>query len=117
MGTSTALTIIAVCMLLILLILAVTTGVVVRTFLRLERVLARVEQDLSPALFELKTAVHQVQHLIKLGGRQVERVDASLRYVDRELRETVDTLVLPVREIGLWYRALRVGLRYFFRRR
>ncbi|MCY0871819.1 MAG: hypothetical protein OWQ56_03765 [Acidithiobacillus caldus] len=47
MGTSTALTIIAVCMLLILLILAVTAGVVVRTFLRLERVLARVEQDLS----------------------------------------------------------------------
>lgn len=117
MGIHASLTIIAISFLLILLVLAVMALVVIRVFLRMERVLARVEQDIAPVLFDAKVILHDVQRMVRTGGDQVERVDAAIRYLDRELRDSVGTLVLPAREIGLWYRSVRAGWRYFFRKR
>ncbi len=117
MGIDASLTIIAISFLCILLVLAVMAAVVIRTFLRLERVLALVEQDIAPLVLDAREILHDVQRMVRAGGDQVERVDATIRYLDRELRDSMDTLVLPVREIGLWYRSVRAGWRYFFRRR
>ena len=117
MGIDSSLTIIAIVSILVLLIFAVVAGVVVRTFLRLERVLARVEQDLAPLLFDAKLTLLELQKIVRGGGKQMERVDATLRYIDRELRSSVDTLIVPIQEFGLWARAVRAGWRYFARRR
>jgi uncharacterized protein YoxC len=117
MGINTSLTIIAIVAVIALLILAAVAGVVVRTFLRLERVLARVEQDMAPLLFDVKVLLGELQKIVRSGGKEMQRVEATLRYVDRELRDSIDTLTLPVQEFGLWVRALRAGWRYFVRRR
>ncbi|CDQ09886.1 PRC-barrel domain protein (fragment) [Acidithiobacillus ferrivorans] len=44
------------------------------------------------------------------------RVDSTLKYLSREIMDTTDTLVQPLHELGLWYRALRTGWRYFSRK-
>ncbi|MCE5394112.1 MAG: hypothetical protein JJ693_05920 [Acidithiobacillus sp.] len=117
MGISTSLSIIAICAILALLILAGVAGVVVRTFLRLERVLARVEQDMAPVVLDLKLVLSELQRIVRSGSKQMDRVDGTLRYLDREIRDSVDTLVIPIRELALWVRAVRRGWRYFSRRR
>ncbi|MDD3760684.1 MAG: hypothetical protein PHO57_07630 [Acidithiobacillus sp.] len=117
MGINASLTIIAVVSIFSLVILAAVAGVVIRTFLRLERVLARAEQEVGPLLFDLKVAIGELQKIIRGGGKQLQHAEATLRYIDRELRDTVDTLTLPVQELGLWVKAVRTGWRYFARRR
>ncbi|WP_312274602.1 DUF948 domain-containing protein [Candidatus Igneacidithiobacillus taiwanensis] len=117
MGINAALTIIAIVSVIALLIIAVAAGVVIRTFLRLERVLARTEQEMAPLLFDLKVLLGELQKIVRSGGKQMERVEATLRYVDRELRDTIETFTVPVQEFGIWARAVRAGWRYFARRR
>ncbi len=68
MGINTSLTIIAIVAVIALLILAAVAGVVVRTFLRLERVLARVEQDMAPLLFDVKVLLGELQKIVRSGG-------------------------------------------------
>ena len=117
MGINAALTIIAIVSVIALLIIAVVAGVVVRTFLRLERVLARTEQEMAPLLFELKVLLGELQKIVRGGSKQMERVDATLRYLEHEIRDTVETVALPVQEFAVWTRAVRAGWRYFSRRR
>ncbi|MEY2341023.1 hypothetical protein AB4090_02800 [Acidithiobacillus sp. IBUN Pt1247-S3] len=117
MGINASLTIIAIAAIIGLLIFAVVAGVIVRTFLRLERVLARMEQDFAPLLFDVKVMLVELQKIVRGGGKQMERVESTLRYIDRELRASVDTLTVPIQELGLWARAVRAGWRYFARRR
>ncbi|WP_308389226.1 hypothetical protein [Acidithiobacillus sp. AMEEHan] len=117
MGINASITIIAIVSIFSLVILAAVAGVVIRTFLRLERVLARAEQEVGPLLFDLKLAIGELQKIIRGGGRQLQHAEATLRYIDRELRDTVDTLTVPIQELGLWVRAVRAGWRYFARRR
>ncbi len=117
MSIGTGVTIIAIVMIIILLIMAVTAAVLIRTYLRLERLLARAEQEAGPLIFDIKTALADIKHITETGRRQMGRVDSTLKYLSQEIMETTDTLVQPVHELGLWYRALRAGWRYFSRRR
>jgi hypothetical protein len=117
MGINAGITVIAVVLIIILLIIAVTAGVFIRTFLRLERLLARAEQDVGPLIFELKSALADIKKMTQVGRTQMNRVDSTMKYLSREIMETTETLVQPVQELGMWYRALRTGWRYFSRKR
>ncbi len=116
MSISAGVTIIAIVMIIILLIIAVTAAVLVRTHLRLERLLARVEQDVGPLMFDIKVALADLKHITQTGRAQMGRMDSTLKYLSQEIMDTTDTLVQPIHELGLWYRALRTGWRYFFRK-
>ncbi|HUX17840.1 MAG: hypothetical protein ACYDDP_00120 [Acidithiobacillus sp.] len=116
MSVSAGVTIIAIVMIIILLIIAVTAVVLIRTQLRLERLLARVEQDIGPLVFDAKVALADIKHITQTGRVQMGRVDSTLRYLSQEIMDTTDTLVRPIHEMGLWYRALRTGWRYFSRK-
>ncbi|WP_413323317.1 hypothetical protein ACL1XL_11950 [Acidithiobacillus ferriphilus] len=116
MSVGTGVTIIAIVMIIILLIIAVTAAVLIRTHLRLERLLARVEQDVGPLMFDIKVALADIKHITQTGRAQMKRVDSTLKYLSQEIMDTTDTLVQPLHELGLWYRALRTGWRYFSRK-
>ncbi len=94
-------------------IISVSAILLLRTHLRLERLLARVEQDIGPLMFDIKTALVDIKHITQTGRAQMGRVDSTLKYLSREIMDTTDTLVQPLHELGLWYRALRTGWRYF----
>lgn len=116
MTVSAGVTIIAIVMMMILLVITVTAFVLIRAQLRLERLLARVEQDLGPLIFDAKVALADIKHITRTGRVQMDRVDSTLRYLSVEIMDTADTLIRPVRELGLWYHALRTGWRYFSRK-
>ncbi|MHB8116401.1 MAG: hypothetical protein ACYDC7_01235 [Acidithiobacillus ferrivorans] len=116
MSVGAGVTIIAIVMIIILLIIAVTAAVLIRTHLRLERLLARVEQDVGPLMFDIKIALADIKHITQTGRAQMGRVDSTLKYLSQEIMDTTDTLVQPLHELGLWYRALRTGWRYFSRK-
>jgi hypothetical protein len=117
MGIDAGVTVIAVVLILILLIIAVTAGVFIRTFLRLERLLARAEQEVGPLIFDLKSALIDIKKITQTGRAQMTRVDSTLKYLTQEIMDTADTLAQPVHELGMWYRALRTGWHYFSRKR
>ena len=116
MSVSAGVTIIAIVMIIILLIIAVTAAVLIRSHLRLERLLARVEQDVGPLVFDIKVTLADIKYITQTGRVQMGRVDSTLRYLSEEIMDTTDALVRPVHELGLWYRALRTGWRYFSRK-
>ncbi|AEM48226.1 PRC-barrel domain protein [Acidithiobacillus ferrivorans SS3] len=56
------------------------------------------------------------KHITQTERAQMGRVDSTLKYLSQEIMDTTDTLVQPLHELGLWYRALRTGWRYFSRK-
>lgn len=117
MSVEVSLTIIAVVMILMLLVLMAMLGFAMRTHARVDRLLDRAEQELTPILFDLKVAIADLRRLTQMGRAQMGRVDYTIRYVSGSLMEISDTLLHPIQEARGWYKALGIGLRYFFRRR
>ncbi len=117
MSVTAALTIIAIVMILLLLIVAVTAAVLVRTSLRLERLLARAEQDAGPLIFDIKVALADIKRMTQSGRLQMQRVDYTLKYLSDAVLDASDAVLRPVQELRTWYRAIGTGLRYFLRRR
>ena len=116
MSANLALGIIAVVMVSFLVLGILLAIAVWRTLSTSMRLAQRVEQELSPLVFDLRIIVNDMKRAGESTQQQVRRMENTVHYVSSSVMDATDAMLAPVQRFRTWTRAASTGMRYFFRR-
>lgn len=116
MSANLALGIIAAVMVSFLVLGILLAIAVWRTLSTSMRLAQRVEQELSPLVFDLRIIVNDMKRAGESTQQQVRRVENTVQYVSSSVMDATDAMLAPVHRFRTWTRAASTGMRYFFRR-